>query len=169
MKEVTEPLFRVEQVILATGVTERSLHYWDRTQVISPSVKGRGPGVYRGYTRNDIILISLITRMRRAGVSLQRIRGAMRHLRAIITTAHDRGNVAEIYMDKDHPLIIVHSADQVEAIVDALRGGQLVLALPIESVQSEVERKLPAPGWRRRGSGRSGVRSQRSAIPAGVG
>jgi len=66
--------FTVKQVVRATGVSERCLHHWDITKVVVPAKAADGAGVYRGYTREDMVCVSVVKRMRDAGVSLQRIR-----------------------------------------------------------------------------------------------
>lgn len=147
--------FTAQQVTMATGVSARCLHYWDTTGVVSPSVKARGAGVYRGYARADVIIVSIVKRMREAGVSLQRIRKAIPAIRATVRQAQARGQSLRVRRHDGSVVIVLDGrpgAEQAQAIIDALRGGQLVLAIAVQSIRAEIEPKLSKPQWRPRGA-----------------
>jgi len=145
--------FTAEQVMKATGVSERCLHYWDVTKVVSPRRPADGSGIYRGYTRADTVCLSVVKRMRDAGVSLQRIRKHVPHIRRAVKQATDQGTVPLVLIQKGNPLILVRGpAEEAHAgaIIDALKGGQLVLAVDLEPIAQEVSGRLKKPRWRQR-------------------
>ena len=145
--------FIAQQVATATGVSERCLHYWDKSGLVSPTHSGDGAGVYRGYSRTEVLLISIIKRMRDAGVSLQRIRKAVPALRAALRRRSRRK--PRVLTHGKHAFILIGGppgSRDGQVLVDALEGGQLVLAISVGSVRAEVEPKLSDPKWRPRGA-----------------
>jgi hypothetical protein len=147
-----ERYFTAQQVVMATGITERCLHYWDGAGVVRPTKRGAGAGVYRGYSLEEVILVSIAKRMRDAGISLPRVRKAMPAIRKIVTAARGAGRTPRLIVDGEHALLVVDGdADSAQdLVVDALRGGQLVLTVPVASVREAVRATLEDPGWRPR-------------------
>lgn len=146
-------LFTAQQVVLATGVSERCLHHWDRTGVVRPSQAADGPGIYRGYSRADILCVSIVRRMRDAGISLQRIRKSARYISTAVNKTLSQGGIPGVRVQNGHPLILIKGANgyrEAEALVDALKGGQLVLVLDLGPIASEVESRLGSPNWQPR-------------------
>jgi len=143
--------FTAASVTIATGATERCLHYWDRSGVVRPSEQANGAGFYRRYTATEVVLVSIVKRMRRAGVSLQQIRRAMPVIEDVVSGARSEGAQVHLQTGKGPPLLIITrmaGAENGRAVVDALKGGQLVLALAVEPVRKEVERRLRRQGFR---------------------
>lgn len=61
------------------GVTYRQLDYWDRTRLLSPSVRpASGSGGWethgRRYSRDDLLTLVLVRTLLEAGVRLERVR-----------------------------------------------------------------------------------------------
>jgi DNA-binding transcriptional MerR regulator len=141
--------FTAQQVVMATGISERRLHYWDSAGVVHPSKRGGGAGVYRGYSLDEVVLISIAKRMRDAGISLHRVRKAMPAIRKTVSVARGAGRTPRLVVDGEHALLIVDgdAASAQELVVDALNGGQLVLALPVASVREAVQATLADPRW----------------------
>lgn len=135
-------------------MSERCLQYWDKTRILSPSESVDGAGLYRGYTRTDVIIASIVNKLREAGVSLQHIRKkCIRTIRRTVRQAEDQGLDPRVGKQKGHVLILMRGtagAGQTQAIVDALRDGQLVLAIDYEPIQNELDQKLREPKWRKR-------------------
>ena len=80
---VPEQGFRGPTVCKLVGITYRQLDYWARTNLVTPSVRpADGSGSQRLYGFGDLVELRIIKRLLDAGVSLQRIREAIAHLRA---------------------------------------------------------------------------------------
>lgn len=63
------------EVVRLTGVSYRRLDYWDRIDVVSPSLKrAYGSGSQRLYSDEDVAKVACIARLQQAGVELQAIR-----------------------------------------------------------------------------------------------
>lgn len=141
--------FTVKQVVKATKVSERCLHHWDVTGVVVPAKKADGAGVYRGYTREDVVCVALVKRMRDAEVSLQRIRKHIPAVRRAVRQSLESGHLPLLLIQGRDVLIITHESEQTH-VIDALRDGQLAFAIDMGPVTSEVDRRLTRPEWQRR-------------------
>ena len=66
----------------AAGISYRQLDYWARTGLVEPTVRSAtGSGSHRLYGFRDILVLKIVKRLLDAGVSLQNIRSAVKHLR----------------------------------------------------------------------------------------
>lgn len=67
--------FSVAQVKQFTGVGSKTLHFWDRSGFLSPSVQGaQGTGTRRVYSFRDLVALRVAAQLRDAGISLQSLR-----------------------------------------------------------------------------------------------
>lgn len=74
--------FRGPVACQLASITYRQLDYWDRTGLVSPSVRGaHGSGTQRLYSRADVIELALVKLMLDAGTSLQTVRVVLPELR----------------------------------------------------------------------------------------
>lgn len=74
--------WRSPAVCKIVGITYRQLDYWDRTNLVSPSVhSARGSGTQRRYSERDIFLLRFIKTMLDNGLSLHQTRRTIEHLR----------------------------------------------------------------------------------------
>lgn len=85
-RRLADPLARaygVGEVERLTGISRITLHVWDRSGFISPSVAsgGGGTGNRRRYSFPDIIALRVARRLRDQGISLQALRKVSKYLR----------------------------------------------------------------------------------------
>jgi DNA-binding transcriptional MerR regulator len=135
--------FRGPQVCEIVKITYRQLDHWTRTGLIRPSVAdAKGSGTQRLYSYRDVVELRTIKQMLDAGISLQRARTAIEHLRA---------NLGDDLASAD---LVIHGKDSVlvqtkDELIDLLRGGQGVMSvIGLHGVKAEVDaaiRELPAP------------------------
>jgi hypothetical protein len=94
--------------------------------------------------------------MRDAGISLQRIRKAMPVIRKTVIDARTAGQTPRLAVDGKHALLVIteDASSAQKLVIDALQGGQLVLAVPVISVRERVQARLADPQWRPRGTTR---------------
>lgn len=128
--------FRGPIACSAAGITYRQLDYWARTGLVEPTVRSAtGSGTQRLYSFKDILLLKIVKRLLDAGVSLQQIRIAVKHLRERgtedLTTVTLMSDGASVYECR--------SADE---ILDLLQGGQGVFGIAIGGVWREIEGSL---------------------------
>lgn len=120
----------------AAGISYRQLDYWARTGLVEPTVRSAtGSGSHRLYGFRDILVLKIVKRLLDAGVSLQNIRSAVKHLR-------ERGieDLARITLMSDGSSI--YECTNSEEIFDLLQGGQGVFGIAVGKVWSEVEGSL---------------------------
>ncbi len=141
--------YRAPQVCRLVGITYRQLDYWDRTGLISPSIReAHGSGTQRLYSFSDIVQLKVVKRLLDAGMSLKKIRQAMDILRAEL----DRENPLEdvTLLSDGTTIYAAHSPDEV---VDVFQRGQGVFGIAVKPVQEELvgeihrlypDRALPA-------------------------
>lgn len=128
--------YRGTSAAAAAGITYRQLDYWDRTELVQPSVRGAsGSGTQRLYSFRDILVLKLVKRFLDTGISLQQIRIAIQELR-------DAGinDLAKITLLSDG--VKVYLCTSKDEVIDLLEGGQGVFAISISKVFDEVEATL---------------------------
>jgi len=133
---VSEIGYRGATACNAAGISYRQLDYWARTGLVEPTVRSAtGSGSQRLYGFRDILVLKIVKRLLDAGVSLQNIRSAVKHLR-------ERGieDLAQITLMSDGSSI--YECTNSEEIFDLLQGGQGVFGIAVGKVWSEVEGSL---------------------------
>lgn len=140
---MTEQGFRVPEVCRIVGITYRQLDYWDRTALVSPSLRGaQGSGTQRLYAFQDLVTLRVIKSLLDTGVSLQRVRKAVEHLQTM-----ERPLSGVTLMSDGQGVYEAHSP---EAVVDLLRQGQGVFAIAVDRVWEDVESAVAEPTKRSR-------------------
>ena len=79
--------YSTAQVERLTGIGAKTLHFWDRSGFLSPSVvEAHGTGSRRIYSVRDLVGLRVAAQLRDAGISLQSLRkvvSAMREMRGL--------------------------------------------------------------------------------------
>lgn len=76
--------FSVAQVERLTGLGSKTLHFWDRSHFLSPSVEqAHGTGSRRIYSFHDVVALRITAQLRSAGISLQSLRKVVTTLQAM--------------------------------------------------------------------------------------
>jgi DNA-binding transcriptional MerR regulator len=120
----------------AAGITYRQLDYWARTGLVEPSVRAaHGSGSQRLYSFRDILVLKVVKRLLDAGISLQQVRAAVKHLR-------DRGidDLAQVTLMSDG--VSVYECTSPDEVIDLLQGGQGVFGIALGAVWDDVEGDL---------------------------
>ncbi len=82
----SQELYRTKDVVQILDISRRQLQYWAQTDLVVPSQRTQG-GHHR-YSFEDLVALKAAKRLIDAGVSVQRIRKAIRSLREILPTIH---------------------------------------------------------------------------------
>ena len=129
--------FSAQQAGRLTGCTPHQLRYWDRVNLVRPSVQGTGgrPGRRRLYAFRDLVALRVVKSLLDNGMSVQRVRRAWDYLRR--TADMDR-HLGEVQLVTDGHSIFRVASDDAE-LVDALREGQLAFFVAIDQIAREVE------------------------------
>jgi len=129
--------FTALQASTLTGCSQHQLRYWDRVNLVRPSIQGTGgrPGVRRLYSFRDLVALRVVRSLLDNGMSVQRVRRAWDYLRR---NADMESHLAEVRLVTDG-VSIFRVAENDNELLDALREGQLAFFVAIDEITREVE------------------------------
>ena len=131
--------YRVPEVCRIVGISYRQLDYWARTDLVTPSVRdAHGSGSQRLYSFQDLVTLRVIKKLLDTGVSLQRVRKAVDHLKSMKRRPH-----GVTLMSDGRGVYEAHSP---EAVIDLLRKGQGVFAIALDQVWTDLETTVATRG-----------------------
>jgi DNA-binding transcriptional MerR regulator len=132
--------FTADQATRFTGCTAHQLRYWDRINLVKPSVQATGgrPGVRRLYSFRDLIALKCVRSLLDGGMSLQRVRRAYEYLRK---KAELDQHLSEIKLVTDGESIFKICTTDGE-LLDALKEGQMAFFLAIDEVARTVDARV---------------------------
>lgn len=130
----SEQGYRGPQVCKIVGISYRQLDHWDRTNLLSPSLKtARGSGTQRLYSYRDVVVLRIIKQLLDSGVTLQRARKAIDFFRESLSG--DLASASLVLGASDS--VLARDGDE---LLDLLRGGQGVFnVVPLSAVVSDVD------------------------------
>jgi predicted RNase H-like HicB family nuclease len=131
-------LYTSEEAAKLAGISYRQLDHWTRLGVVKPQRRAEGSGSARRWAPAQIVELRVIAGLRRAGVSMQRVRRAVGWLRRQLPKV--KTPLAELSFATDGQRIFYLSPNPGK-LVDVLAGGQAVLTIPMEGME-----KI-APDW----------------------
>jgi DNA-binding transcriptional MerR regulator len=132
-----EQAFTAEQACRLSNCTHHQLRYWDRVDLVNPSIQRTGgrPGVRRLYSFRDLVALRVVRSLLDNGMSLQRVRRAWDYLRR---EGGMEGHLSDVKLVTDGQTIFRVSNDDGE-LMDALREGQLAFFVAIDEIAREVK------------------------------
>jgi DNA-binding transcriptional MerR regulator len=132
--------FTAEQATRFTGCTSHQLRYWDRINLVKPTVQSTGgrPGVRRLYSFRDLIALKCVRSLLDGGMSLQRVRRAYTYLRK---RAGLEEHLSELKLVTDGQSIFKICRNDGE-VLDALKEGQMAFFLAIDEVARSVDERV---------------------------
>lgn len=123
--------YTAAQAARLTGCTLSQLSSWERLGLIVPL-----PGGSHRYSFRDLVALRVVASLLDSGLSLARIRRALRYL---VDSGED---VAALSIVTDGESVWACRTDG--QILDALRHGQLALFLDVDGLTAEVEAEVRA-------------------------
>jgi len=127
--------FRTSEVSNVVAATYSQLVYWDKTGLVSPSLRAAsGKGSRRLYSVEDIFELKILMKLLDSSLPLQRIRSSFRFIRGQSRTLSSfvvltDGKTVYFYEDYD-------------VLVDTLKQGQTVLRIAVQDLIADVQAKL---------------------------
>ena len=120
-----------------TGITYRQLDYWDRTDLVRPSLaRATGSGSRRRYSYRDLLELRAVKSLLDAGIRLELVREVFTYL-----TQHLDEDVTRVNLVISGSSVMVRTGE--EEIVDLIRHGQGVLnILPLSGVRDQVDARI---------------------------
>jgi DNA-binding transcriptional MerR regulator len=127
--------FRISEVSRVVGATRRQLAYWDKTGLVSPSLRpASGRGSRRLYSIEDIFELQILVKLLDSALPLQRIRSSFNFIRGQTRT------LASFVVLTDGKTVYLYEDENV--LVDTLKEGQTVLRIAVQDLISEVQARL---------------------------
>lgn len=141
-----------------TGVSLRQLQWWDEQGVVSPDQRGHK----RLYQIHEVIEVSVITELRRKGISLQKIRRVLRYLHKELGKGLYEAvrNGSEVHLLTDGQNIYLE--DSHRNIVDILKNARQPLISVCLSDQVQQLRMAAIRKMTPKTETRSGAQAQQS-------
>jgi DNA-binding transcriptional MerR regulator len=132
--------FTADQATRFTGCTAHQLRYWDRIDLVRPTVQTTGgrPGVRRLYSFRDLIALKCVRSLLDGGMSLQRVRRAYTYLRK---KAGLEQHLSELKLVTDGQSIFKICRNDGE-VLDALKEGQMAFFLALDDVARSVDERV---------------------------
>ncbi len=127
--------FRASEVAHVVGATYYQLVYWDKTGLVSPSLRAAsGRGSRRLYSVEDIFELKILMKLLDSSLPLQRIRSSFRFIRG------QSKNLASFVVFTDGKTVYFY--EDYDVLVDTLKEGQTVLRITVQDLIAEVQAKL---------------------------
>jgi DNA-binding transcriptional MerR regulator len=118
--------YSAPQAARLTGCTPSQLAYWERIGLVAPE--------HGTYGFRDLVALRVVASLLEAGLSLTRVRQAVRHL---LATGEDIAGL-RLVTDGDR----VWACRDDGQILDALRRGQLALFVAVDAYAAEVDAEV---------------------------
>ncbi len=126
------------EVCNITNISYRQLDHWTTSGLVNASIRNiKGSGFHRIYSFQDIVKIKLVNKLRQAGISLQKIRVALKNVQKIIGKNVDINDVS-IFSDGNSIYVVTDNNE----MLDLLKKGQAVFGISIGPVHTETEAKI---------------------------
>jgi MerR family transcriptional regulator, repressor of the yfmOP operon len=107
--ETCTPSFSIEQVAAQTGLTKRTLRYYEEVGLLPPT--GRTEGNYRRYTQNDIQRVERVKNLRDLlGFSLADIR-------EILQAEEERDQIRVAYRQETEATAKISQLERIDEII----------------------------------------------------
>jgi DNA-binding transcriptional MerR regulator len=127
--------FRISEVSRAVGASQSQLVYWDKTGLVSPSVRpASGRGSRRLYSIEDIFELKILVKLLNSSLSLQRIRSSFQFIRG------QSKALSSFVVLTDGKTVYFY--EDYNTLVDTLKQGQTVLRVAVQDLIAEVHAKL---------------------------
>jgi len=129
--------FRISEVARVVGASQSQLAYWDKTGLVSPSLRAAsGRGSRRLYSIEDIFELKVLMKLLDSSLSLQRIRSSFQFIRG------QSRSLASLVVLTDGRTVYIYQDYGV--LVDTLKQGQTVLRIAVQDLIEEVQAKVTA-------------------------
>jgi len=117
------------------GATYNQLVYWDKTGLVSPSLKtASGRGSRRLYSVEDIFELKILMKLLDSSLPLQRIRSSFRFIRG------QSKALSSLVVLTDGKTVYLY--EDYDVLVDTLKKGQTVLRIAVQDLIAEVQVRL---------------------------
>lgn len=136
-RQGAEGFFSLIQVGRITGVTERQLGYWIKTNLLTPQKIGKE----WAFVFRDLVMVAMVKYLLDGGVSLQKVRQSVNWLREKMGI--EEPLTARLVTDGISIFkVCKQDRDLIEAVDTLKRAGQGVFFVPIGKIIDETKREV---------------------------
>ena len=129
--------FNTKSVAQILELTTRQIGYWDKTDLIKPSVReAAGYGSVRLYSFTDLIQLKVAKTLKEAGISVQKMRKALNYLKKNMPDVDKP--LANLKFLTDGKTIFVITKNN-NKIIDTLKRGQMFFTFLLEDIIKELK------------------------------
>ena len=126
------------QVCKIVGISYRQLDHWTTTKLVKASLRNlKGSGHHREYSFEDLLRVKIIKNLRNGGMSLQKIRIALKALKKILDTGVSFSDVTVVSDGQS-----IYASKNENDFIDILRKGQAVFGISLGPVHEEIEQQV---------------------------
>jgi len=126
------------QVCKIVGISYRQLDHWTTTKLVKASLRNlKGSGHHREYSFEDLLRVKIIKNLRNGGMSLQKIRIALKALQKILDTGVSFSDVTVVSDGQS-----IYASKNENDFIDILRKGQAVFGISLGPVHDEIEQQV---------------------------
>jgi len=131
--------FTTKMVSKIIGIPPRKIDYWDRTNLIKPSIiEASGYGSVRLYSFRDLIPFKVAKFLRDNGISLQKMRKSLNYLRKHLPQI-EKPLAQMRFLTDGETIFVLTNEDQ--KIIDTLKQGQYIFSIAIEPLINDLRGK----------------------------
>ncbi len=123
------------------GVSLRQIQYWDEQGFIHPSVRAAaGRGSKRLYSFSDLVKLKVVKDLSHHGLSLQKIRRCLNHLRRYFPETVHPLNSLKYLTDGDKLFVLTSDRNKILDVMDRQFVFSLGIGSLIHELNGEVRR-----------------------------
>jgi len=123
-----------------SSITYRQLHYWDKTNLVKPSISAAtGTGSRRIYSFIDLVCLRTAAKLKSEGISVQKIRKSVEYLSGHFPD--QKKPLANFIFLTDGDTVFVLTEDP-KTVLDTLQSGQFVVSIAIGHMVEDTEEKI---------------------------
>ncbi len=132
--------FSTAQVEQLTSIGAKTLHFWDRSGFLSPSVVGaHGTGSRRIYSFRDLLALRVAAQLRDAGISLQSLRKVVSALREMHGVEQP---LAETYLVTNGHDVFERKGNELMSVLRQPSQGAWAFVIDIHTVVTELKHEI---------------------------
>ncbi len=133
--EVIDLIYRLDGV----KIDPVRLHYYEKTGLIKASIRGaQGCGHHKLYSFSDLVLLRWFLQLRKQGLSMQRVRRGIAHLRKHMPKYVERPLEHELYFvtDGQDMFLLVNGRDVISLVRNP---GQKIFGVMVYDFKKMIE------------------------------
>ena len=130
-------IYTTTQIVNLLGITPRQIHYWDKTNLIRPSLAGSGQGGAKYYNFISLVEFKTVKQLLEQGVSVQAVRKTLDFLRHHYPELKSHLSEFKLVTNGKDIFAIDKEGKGIKA-----PSGQLVFVIPFGDYYKEVEKLI---------------------------